>query len=111
VSNVSVLKKIMLMGVGAATLTRDKAEEMVEELVKRGEVAAGDRAKAIEEIQQKAQAAAGDLKKMVDDSVEAVAKKVKWIEDLGKVQTEVSRINARLDQIEKLLKEREGQAK
>lgn len=110
-SNVSVLKKIMLMGVGAATLTRDKAEEMVEELVKRGEVAAGDRAKAIEEIQQKAQAAAGDLKKMVDDSVEAVAKKVKWIEDLGKVQTEVSRINARLDQIEKLLKEREGQAK
>lgn len=107
----SVLKKIMLMGVGAATLTRDKAEEMVEELVKRGEVAAGDRAKAIEEIQQKAQAAAGDLKKMVDDSVEAVAKKVKWIEDLGKVQTEVSRINARLDQIEKLLKEREGQAK
>jgi len=101
----------MLMGVRAATLTRDKAEEMVEELVKRGEVAAGDRAKAIEEIQQKAQAAAGDLKKMVDDSVEAVAKKVKWIEDLGKVQTEVSRINARLDQIEKLLKEREGQAK
>jgi polyhydroxyalkanoate synthesis regulator phasin len=107
----SVLKRMMLMGVGAASLTREKAEEMVEELVKRGEVAAGDKAKAIDELQQKAQAAAGDVKKLVDERVDAVAKKFKWIEDIGKIQAEVERINARLDQMEKMLKEREGGAK
>lgn len=107
----SVLKKIMLMGVGAATLTREKAEEMVEELVRRGEVAAGDKAKAIDEIQQRAQAAASDVKKMVDERVEVVAKKFRWIEDIGKIQAEVGLINARLDQIEKALQEREGGAK
>jgi polyhydroxyalkanoate synthesis regulator phasin len=107
----SVLKRMMLMGVGAANLTREKAEEMVEELVRRGEVAAGDKAKAIDELQQKAQAAAGDVKKMVDERVDAVAKKFKWIDDISKIQAEVERINARLDQMERMLKEREGGAK
>lgn len=107
----SVLKKVMLMGVGAFNITREKAEEMVDELVRRGEIAAGDKAKAIDELQQKAQAAASDVKKMVDESVDAVAKKFKWIEEMTRIQSEVARINGRLDEIEKMLKEREGGAK
>jgi len=107
----SVLRKMMLFGAGAVNLTREKAEEMVDELVKRGEIAAGDKAKAIDELQAKAQAAAGDVKKMVDESVDAVAKKLKWIEEMSKIQSEVQRINGRLDEIEKILKEREGGVK
>ncbi|MFZ1946302.1 MAG: hypothetical protein WAW06_02030 [bacterium] len=107
----SVLKRIMLLGVGAASVTKEKAEEMVEELVKRGEVAAGDRAKAIEEIQQKTQAAAGEVKKMVEDQVDALSKKFKWIDDMRKVQAQVQDLNARLERLEKTLAEREGQTK
>jgi polyhydroxyalkanoate synthesis regulator phasin len=107
----SVLKRIMLMGVGAASMTKEKAEEVVEELVKRGEVAAGDRAKAIEEIQQKTQAAASEVRKLVDDQVEALSKKFKWIDDMRKVQAQVQDLNARLERLEKTLAEREGQTK
>jgi polyhydroxyalkanoate synthesis regulator phasin len=107
---VSVFKKMLMVGLGAATVTKEKAEEIVEDLVKRGEVAAGDRAKAIEELQQKAQAAAGEVKKMVDERVETLAKKLKWIDDMRKLQAQTEQINARLDQIEKALQELKGQA-
>ena len=106
----SVFKKAMLLGIGMASVTKEKAEEMVEDLVKRGEVAAGDKAKAIEEIHEKAQAAAADVKKMVDEHVDAVAKKFKWIDDMRKLQSQVQEINARLDEIEKTLKEQRGQS-
>jgi polyhydroxyalkanoate synthesis regulator phasin len=106
----SVFKKVMMIGIGMASMTKEKAEELVEELVKRGEVAAGDKAKAIEEIQQKAQAAAADVKKIVDERVDAVAKKFKWLDDLRKLQDQVQQINARLEQIEKTLKDQRGQA-
>ena len=107
--SMSVLKRMMLMGVGAATITREKAEELVEDLVKRGEVAAGDKAKAIDEIQQKAQAATAEVKKMVDERVEAVSKKLRWIDDLRKVQGQIDEMKARIDALEKALKAKEGQ--
>jgi polyhydroxyalkanoate synthesis regulator phasin len=106
----SVFRKAMLIGIGVATMTKDKAEELVEDLVKRGEVAAGDKAKAIEEIQQKAQAAAADVKKMVDERVDAVAKKFKWLDDMRKLQSQVQELNVRLEQLEKTLREQRGQS-
>jgi len=103
----SILKKAMLFGVGMASVTKEKAEEIVDDLVKRGEVAAGDRAKAIDEIHEKAMSAASDVKKLVDERVDAMTKKFKWIDDMRKLQTQVQDLNTRLDQIEKTLKERE----
>jgi polyhydroxyalkanoate synthesis regulator phasin len=105
----SVLKRMVLMGMGAATITKEKAEEMVEELVKRGEVAAGDKAKAIDELQQKAQAATADIKKLVDEHVEVVSKKLRWIDDLRKAQGQIDELKARVDALEKALKAKEGQ--
>jgi polyhydroxyalkanoate synthesis regulator phasin len=102
----SILKRMMLMGVGAATLSKAKAEEIAEELVKRGEVAAGDKAKVIEEIQQRAHATAADIRKMIDEQVEAAGKKFRWIDDLRKLQTTVEELNTRVSELEKTMKER-----
>ena len=107
----SVLKRVVMMGVGAATVTREKAEELVDELVKRGEVAAGDKAKAIDELQQRAQSATGEIKKMVDEQVDAVSKKLHWLDDVRKLQTNVESLSARVDALEKTLKATEGQGK
>jgi polyhydroxyalkanoate synthesis regulator phasin len=103
----SVLKRAMLFGVGVASITKEKAEEIVEDLVKRGEVAAGDRAKAIEEIHEKAMSAAADVKKLVDERVDAMTRKFKWLDDMRRLQSQVQELNARLDQLEKTLNERE----
>ena len=100
----SVIKNIMLMGVGMASLTREKIEEAVEELVKRGEVASADRAKAIDELHQKAQSAAAEVRKIVDERIESLGKRLRWLEDLRKVQTQVEELTARIDKLEEALK-------
>jgi polyhydroxyalkanoate synthesis regulator phasin len=97
----SVIKNIMYLGVGMASVTRDKIEEVVEDLVKKGEVASADRSKAIDELQQRATAAAVEVRKVVDERVEAVGKKLKWIDDLRKLQGEMEELKARVAELEK----------
>jgi polyhydroxyalkanoate synthesis regulator phasin len=109
VESMSVLKKVMLLGIGAATVTREKAEELVEDLVKRGEVAAGDKAKAIDELQHKAEAATAEIKKLVDERLDAVSKKLHWLDDMRKLEGRVEALSAKVDALEKALEAREGQ--
>ena len=59
------LKNFMNFSLGAASLTRDKIEEWVDEAIKRGEVAASDRAETIDELQKRAQKATADLKGLI----------------------------------------------
>jgi polyhydroxyalkanoate synthesis regulator phasin len=100
----SVIKNIMLFGVGVASLTREKVEEAVEDLIKRGEVASADRTKAKEELQHKAQAAAVEIRKIVDERVEAVGQRLRWTDDLRKVQAEVKELSARIGKLEAVKK-------
>lgn len=97
----SVIRNIMYLGVGMATVTREKVEQAVDDLVKRGEVASSDRAKAIDELQQRAQAAAVEVRKVVDDRIESVAKRFRWGEEIDKLRSEMEQLKARLDEIEK----------
>jgi len=46
----SVIKKFLLGGIGLATLTKDRLEELVDELVERGELAEDQRAKFVKEL-------------------------------------------------------------
>jgi polyhydroxyalkanoate synthesis regulator phasin len=101
VTKMSAIKNIVYLGVGMASATREKLEEVVEDLVKRGEVASADRSKALEELQQRAQTTANDVRKIVDERVEAVGKKLRWIDDLRKVQGEVDTLKARVAEMEK----------
>ena len=50
-----IIRKAVLLGLGAISLTKDKAEEVVDDLVKRGEVAAGERFKAVDNLLKEAE--------------------------------------------------------
>jgi polyhydroxyalkanoate synthesis regulator phasin len=100
----SVIKNIMLLGWGVASVTREKVEEAVEELIKRGEIASADRAKAIDELQQKAQAAAAEIRKIVDERVEAVGKKFRRDEELRRLEAEVEDLKAKIRSLEQAKK-------
>lgn len=45
-----ILKKTWLAGLGLASLTREKAEELVDELVRRGEISEKERPHALEDL-------------------------------------------------------------
>jgi polyhydroxyalkanoate synthesis regulator phasin len=97
----SVIRNIMYLGVGMATVTREKIEQAVDDLVKRGEVASADRAKAIDELQQRAQAAAAEVRKVVDDRIESLGKRFRWAEDIDKLRSEVEHLKAKVDELDK----------
>ena len=100
----SVIRNIMYLGVGMATVTREKIEQAVDDLVKRGEVASADRAKAIDELQQRAQAAAAEVRKVVDDRIESLGKRFRWGEEMDRLRSEVERLRTRVDELEKAKK-------
>jgi polyhydroxyalkanoate synthesis regulator phasin len=50
-----IIKKTMLLGLGLVSLTKEKAEGMVDELVRRGEVASQDRYKAVDSLLKEAE--------------------------------------------------------
>ncbi len=97
----SVIRNIMYLGVGMATATRDKIEQAVDDLVKRGELASADRAKAIDELQQRAQTAATEVRKVVDDRIESLGKRFKWADEIDTLRAEVERLGAKVDELEK----------
>lgn len=71
------LKKTFLFGLGLATLTRDKVEEVVDDLIKRGEVAEKDRGQVVEDFLMRASEEKDKLYKTVNDFVR------KAIHDMG----------------------------
>ncbi len=97
----SFLKSVMNFGLGAASITREKIEEWVDEAIKRGEVAAADRAETIDELQRKAQKATADLKNLVDERIEAIGSKLRGTEEIEKLKAEITELKARIADLEK----------
>jgi polyhydroxyalkanoate synthesis regulator phasin len=67
-----LLKKGYLIGLGLASLTREKVEELVDELVRRGEIAEKDRPGAIEDLLNRVK----EEQKKLSKTVKATAQKV-----------------------------------
>ncbi|MBP7462020.1 MAG: hypothetical protein KBA26_12085 [Candidatus Delongbacteria bacterium] len=71
-----ILKKAMLAGLGLVTLTTEKVEDIVDDLVKRGEIAENDKGKAVREILDKAEESARDLKDKIETQIRDVIAKM-----------------------------------
>lgn len=107
--NMDILKKTVLASIGAFEVTKAKAEEIVDTLIKQGEIAKTKRSEAILELLDRAESSTKDLADRVSKDVEArmenikVARK-KDLEDLSRrvdVLTEqVVRLVEKLDKIE-----------
>jgi polyhydroxyalkanoate synthesis regulator phasin len=67
-----LFKKSYLVGLGLAYLTKDKIEEVVDELIKRGEVAEKDRHKVVDSLLARARDEQQKLSQTVRDNVNKV---------------------------------------
>jgi polyhydroxyalkanoate synthesis regulator phasin len=72
-----IIRKTMLLGLGLITLTKDKAEGVVDDLVKRGEVASEDKYKAVDSLLKEAEKQQDELNRKLTGSVHKV------VADLG----------------------------
>lgn len=71
-----LIRKTILAGIGAATLTKEKVEGLVDELIQRGEVASEERPKVVQELLTKAEEAKKEWQEKVEQAVKDTVKRL-----------------------------------
>ena len=104
---VDVVKKAMLAGIGALSVTREKVEELVDDLIKKGELGKEDRAKFVRELVEKAEARSREAKKWVDERIKVAVTKIKPAreEEVAKLSEQVSDLTKTIARLERKLRE------
>lgn len=103
-------RKSMLFGIGLASVTREKTEEIVEEMVKRGEMSRKEGEETVEEILEKSKEVRNETIKKVEEMVRDylgkfdVATKTDLTaldERIRSLESEVANLQAHLAKLEK----------
>lgn len=99
---VDFFKKSVLFGLGVFDLTKEKAEKMVDEMIKRGEMSQSDKAKAVKELLKGHDERMKKLKTKIDERVETITAKVR-----GKEKEELTKLHKKLDDLTKVVEKLE----
>jgi len=91
-----LFKKTVLMGLGAMTITKEKAEDIVDELIKKGELTKDNRSKAVHDLLEKAEEQEKAILDKISDEVN------KSIEKLGiPTKQDFERLEKKIDELKK----------
>ena len=110
----SVLKNTILASIGAIQVTRDKAEKIIDDLIKKGELDQSDRKKAVMELLQKAEKSTAELRDKISDKadktqleIDALVKKLNVAResDLKKLEEKVDALTELVRKLEERLDE------
>jgi len=93
-SSMDILKKTMLASLGAFEVTRQKAEEIIDTLIQRGEIAKSQRSDAVVELLDKAQESTRKLKDKVSEDVARAVEKLKVAR-----KTDLEALEKKVDQL------------
>jgi polyhydroxyalkanoate synthesis regulator phasin len=72
-----IIRKTVMLGLGLLTLSKEKAEGVVDDLIKRGEVASEDKFKAVDSLLKEAEKQEEELSRKMTGSIHKV------VADLG----------------------------
>ena len=99
--SMSILKNTILASIGALEVTKKKAEAIIDDLIKKGDVNRSDRKKAVMELLEKAEKSTADIRKKLSKEADSVqksaaklAKELNWARqtDLKKLETKVNKL-------------------
>ena len=90
------IKRMMLFGIGLAAMTREKIEEFVNELVKKGEVSEKEGKEMVQELIDKSKKVRKDLEGKMEEVAAATLKKL-HIPTRG----ELDELKERIEKLEK----------
>jgi len=101
-ATVDIFKKTFLAGLGLFDLTKEKAEKIVDDLVKRGELSKGDKAAAIKELLKGHDERMKKLREKIDERVEKVTSKIRGVK-----KQDLEELSQRIDQLAKAIEKLE----
>jgi len=96
------IKKAIFIGAGLATMTAEKIEEAVEEIVKKGEISEKQGKELIQDLKEKSGKAKKDFGERIDKVVNDTLQKLNI-----PTRTEVEELRARIEQLEKAAEKKE----
>jgi len=70
------IRKMMMFGVGLAAMTREKTEELVKELVKKGEMSEKEGKQLVNDLMEKSKKMTRDLETKTEEMVTATLKRL-----------------------------------
>ncbi len=96
------IKKTMLVGAGLAAMTREKIEEIIDELVKKGELSEKEGKEMVDELVEKTKKYKKDMEGRVEKLVADTLKKLEI-----PTRSEVEELKKKIKRMEKLQKDKE----
>jgi polyhydroxyalkanoate synthesis repressor PhaR len=98
-----LFKKLALASIGAVNMTREKMEEVFDEMVKRGEMTDDERAEAIKNFASKSSESASKLKDKADEVAAQLSGMFssKFDEEISKLAQKIEKLSARVADLEK----------
>ena len=110
--SMSILKNTILASIGALQVTKDKAEKIIDDLIKKGELDKSEKKKAVMELLQKADKSTAEWRKKFSSEATKVGKDVgdfakkmqpAMQDDLKKLEAKVDKMSRQLKKIEDAL--------
>lgn len=94
------MDKLFLAGLGALSMTRQKAEELFDDLVSRGEAQKADREGFVKRLTDSAEKARKDLEEMISKQMHQALVKmnIPTREDLARLETKLNTLAKKLDE-------------
>lgn len=94
-----LLKKTLSLGLGALLASKDKVEEVVNELVKKGEIGQEDGKKLINELIEKGKAGMEELEVKIEKIVKSVTEKMNLPtrKELNEIKSEIKQLKEKLN--------------
>ncbi len=98
----NLIKKTILTGLGLASLTKEKAEKITNDLIKEGEVSKSEGAKLVKELLEKAEDNQKTIEKHVEKTVHGVLKKLNIPS-----RKDIIELNSKIEKLDKELNSKE----
>ncbi len=94
-----ILRKALLAGIGA----QEKVKELIDELIKKGELSESEGAKLVKEWTEKAEKSTDTIAKTVSETVKSTIERLRLPskEEIGKINEKIDDILRRLERLEK----------
>jgi len=71
-----IIKKSIYLGLGATTVTKDKIETLIDELVEKGQLTKDDKPKVVQDILHKIEKEEKEIKTKIDSTVKETMNKI-----------------------------------
>ena len=97
------LRRVLLAGVGAASLTKDEIESFIAKLVERGEIAEQEGRKLVNEISEKRKKKSGEAEDMAMARVKDILTKmdIPTRADINTLSDKVAGLSKKIDELKK----------